>query len=216
MFFNPRYANYNKQFTALIRHAVHNCFPQAIPCDLRIDGGNMILNPKRDIVFCFEKQTIFRKSKPKEKQKAEQVLKTALGVDKVVWVPREIGDEICHIDGFMQFLGNILCVTNDNALSYWILYDKKFQVIEPFIDKKSLLDLLYETDGNNYLSASGIYVNFLETCNAVFVPQYGICHDEDVFNIIKQCAKKPTIKVDCSKIAEYGGAVHCLTREYNL
>jgi len=214
MFFDPRYANYTPQFTALIRHAVHNCFPQAKLCDLRIDGGNMALNPKRNIVFCFEKQTIFRKSKPEEKQKAEQALKTVLGVDKVVWVPREIGDEICHIDGYIQFLGEILCLSNQFGMFNWRISDKKFKAIKPFIDDKNILDLPYQIDENDYLSASGIYVNFLETANAVFLPQYNIFRDEEVFNAIKRYTKKPVVRVDCSKIAEYGGAVHCLTREY--
>ena len=214
MFFDPRYANYTPQFIALIRHAVHNCFPQAKPCDLRIDGGNMVLNPKRNMVFCFEKQTIFCKSKPEEKQKAEQTLKAALGVDKVVWVPREIGDEICHIDGYMQFLGDVLCLTNANVLSYRYLTDKQFKAIKPFIDRNNLLDMFYHIDENDYLSAHGIYVNFLETANAVFLPQYNIFRDEEVFNAIKRYTEKPVVKVDCSKIAEYGGAVHCLTREY--
>ena len=79
MFFNPRYANYTPQFTALIRHAVHNCFPKAEFHNLRIDGGNMVLNPKRNIVFCFEKQTIFRKSKSEEKQKAEELQQWLVG-----------------------------------------------------------------------------------------------------------------------------------------
>jgi len=214
MFFDPRYANYTPQFTALIRHTVHNYFPQAKPCDLRIDGGNMVLNPKQDTVFCFEKQTIFRKSKPEEKQKAEQTLKTALGVEKVVWAPREIGDKICHIDGYIQFLGEILCLSNQFGMFNWRISDKKFKAIKPFIDDKNILDLPYQIDENDYLSASGIYVNFLETANAVFLPQYNIFRDEEVFNAIKRYTKKPVVKVDCSKISEYGGAVHCLTREY--
>ena len=213
MFFDPRYANYTPQFTALIRHAVHNYFPQVKPCDLRIDGGNMILNPKQDTVFCFEKQTIFRKSKPEEKQKAEQELKTALGVDKVVWVPREIGDKICHIDGFMQFLGSKLCISNEVHLSGCDLWQKREHILKPVININTTISLPCAA-ANNYLSAKGIYVNFLETANAVFLPQYNIFRDDEVFDAIKSYTEKPVVKVDCSKIAEYGGAVHCLTKEY--
>ena len=213
MFFDPRYANYTPQFIALIRHAVHNCFPQAKPCDLRIDGGNMILNPKHDTVFCFEKQTIFRKSKPEEKQKAEQELKTALGIDKVVWVPREIGDKICHIDGFMQFLGSKLCISNEVHLSGCDLWQKREHILKPVININTTISLPCAA-ANNYLSAKGIYVNFLETSLAVFVPQYNLPHDDIAIKTIKAHTEKPVVRVDCSKIAEYGGAVHCLTKEY--
>ena len=215
MFFAPRYANYTPQFNALIRRAVHNYFHYAQPCDLRIDGGNMVLNPKRDTVFCFEKQTIFRKTKPEEKQKAEHVLKTALGVNQVVWLPHDIGDKICHIDGYMQYLENTLCISKEYGLRCWLLSDKKYKAIEPFIEAKSVLDFPYEIDENDSLSAKGLYINFLETSHAVFLPQYNLHHDETAFEAAKLCTKKPIVKIDCSKIAEYGGAVHCLTRDYN-
>ena len=214
MFFDPRYANYTPQFTALIRYAVHNCFPQAKPCDSRIDGGNMVLNPKCDTVFCFEKQTIFHKSKSEEKQKAEQNLKTALGVDKVVWVPREIGDKICHIDGFMQFLGSKLCISNDIHLSGHDLWQKRENILKSVTNISDIISLPCAAAANNYLSAKGIYVNFLETSQAVFIPQYNLPYDDIVIKTIKSHTKKPVVKIDCSKIAEYGGAVHCLTKEY--
>ena len=215
MFFDPRYANYTPQFNALIRHAVHNCFPHAQSCDLRIDGGNMALNPKRDTVFCFEKQTIFRKSKPEEKQKAEQALKTALGVNQVVWLPRETDDKICHIDGYIQYLEDVMCISDYDYWHNFPIWLKRNKILKNFVKDENFIDFPYEIDENDYLSAKGIYVNFLETSRAVFLPQYNLHHDDKALEVAKLCTKKPIVKIDCSEIAEYGGAVHCLTREYN-
>ena len=213
-FFDPRYANYTSVFNAHIRCEVQKYFPKAITCNLRIDGGNILLNSKLNTVFCFERQTIFHKSKPLEKQKAEQELRTALGVDKIFWLPREKGDKICHIDGFMQFLGNKLCVSNEVYLSGQNLWDKREKILKSVINCE-IIKFPCAANYNDYLSAKGIYINFLETSQAVFLPQFNLREDEKAFSTIKKHTSKPIVLVDCSKIAGYGGAVHCLTREYS-
>ena len=213
-FFDPRYANYTPVFNAHIRREVQKYFPKAIACNLRIDGGNILLNSKLNTVFCFERQTIFHKSKPLEKQKAEQELGVALGVDKIFWLPHEKGDKICHIDGFMQFLGNKLCVSNEVYLSGKNLWNKREKILKSAINCE-IINFPCAANYNDYLSAKGIYVNFLETSQAIFFPQFNLRKDERAFNTIKKHTSKPIVLVDCSKIAEYGGAVHCLTREYS-
>ena len=64
------------------------------------------------------------------------------------------------------------------------------------------------------LSAYGVYVNFLETSRAVFVPQYRLAQDKEIIDIIKTVTEKPIVALDCTDIARYGGAIHCLTKEY--
>ena len=212
LFFNPRYANYTAAFTARIRQAVQSYFPQALACGVRIDGGNMVINPTREIAFCFEKPSIFCKSRPSEKENAEREIKRASGVEKIVWLPRESGDKIGHIDGFMQFLGNELCVSNERDLSGLSLWKKRDKILRASVGE--YIDFPCEAAAKDWLSARGIYVNFLETSQAVFVPQYHLSHDRAVLDIIKRHTAKPILEVDCSQIAKYGGAVHCLTREY--
>jgi len=214
MFFAPRYANYTPKFTLNIRKAVQKYFPRVKSCRLRIDGGNIILNPECGTIFCFEKQTIFCKSKFWEKHKAEQCLKNALGAKRVVWLPHETGDKICHIDGYMQFLGNKLFISDEAPFCGKILWLKRQKALAPFIDIGNIVLLPCMADESDYLSAKGIYVNFLETSVAVFVPQYNLPYDKEIIKIMRKHISKPIIEIDCSQIAEYGGAVHCLTREY--
>ena len=76
------------------------------------------------------------------------------------------------------------------------------------------MPLLCKLDEENWLSANGLYVNFLETSRAVFVPQFDLPEDDKVISIMSRYTHKPLVRVDCSQIAEYGGALHCLTREY--
>lgn len=215
-FFDPRYANYTPKFTAAIRQQVRGVFSHAKPCDVCIDGGNIVLTPDKEYAFCLEKQRIFHKSDGAQKAHVEQELKRALGVQNILWIPQQKGDKIGHIDGYIQFLGDVFI---EGASS--ILYGD----IETLLDGKSsnlvarshpftTVPLLCPVAGNDWLSAKGLYVNFLETSLAVFVPQFNLLQDDENATVIQNHTRKPLVKVDCSKIAHYGGAVHCLTREY--
>ena len=259
LFFNPSYANYVLKFTGEIRRQVRALFPQAKRCNVRMDGGNIVLTPDKKYALCLEKQTICCKSDFAQKAQTERALIRALGVDKILWIPHQIGDKIGHIDGYIQFLGHTLMegsidddVTTVGLLDrrgqdalhhYWTtqisvpnicfpdmpreIYDYWNEKIPEggYLNRKWYdiwfphspywVHLICRPDKRSWLSARGLYVNFLETSRAVFVPQFGLPEDSKAFSIIKRCTSKPVVRVDCSKIAEYGGAVHCLTREYD-
>lgn len=216
-FFDPRYANYTPKFTAAIREQVRGAFPQAKPCNVRIDGGNIVLSPDKKQAFCLEKQTIFHKSNPAQKEHVEQELKRALGAQEIVWLPQQKGDKIGHMDGYIQFLGDFLMEGTvniyDGLATEPLLDDKGTDILRSY-DKFERIPLLCQLDEEDWLSARGLYVNFLETSRAVFVPQFNLPEDDKVISIMKEYTDKPLVRVDCSKIAPYGGAVHCLTREY--
>ena len=213
-FFNPNYANYVPSFNERIRNAVQEMFPYAERLPLRIDGGNIINNSK--VLFCFSRPSIFRKSAEGERQQSENLLQKAFGKCRIAWLPKEAGDKVCHIDGFMQFLGNKLFVSDEGFEPYLSgLLKKRLEIIKNFLPNAEIIFLPCGSRSEKLsMDARGIYVNFLETSRAVFIPQYGLPEDEEAFSIIKKHADKPVIGIDCSGIAAYGGAVHCLTREY--
>lgn len=216
-FFDPRYANYTPKFTDAIRRQVRGCFPQAKPCDARIDGGNIVLSPDKKCAICLKKRTIFRKNDVTQKAHVEEELKRALGVEEILWLPQQTGDKIGHIDGYIQFLGDFLMEgTVDiygGLATETLLNDKATDLLRSY-DQFERIPLLCQADEEDWLSARGLYVNFLETSRAVFVPQFNLPEDDKVISIMRGYTRKPLARVDCSKIAQYGGAVHCLTREY--
>ena len=213
--FNPRYANYTPKFTAEINAAVKRLFPVQ-KCAVQIDGGNIVRGTD-GTVFCFESRKIFRKGVAGEQSQKEAVLQHALGISKVVWLAREQGDKINHIDGFMQFIGNTLFVSDERFDPYLkgLLLQRLGQVFQvlPHLEVRFLPCVPDESDKSG-LSARGIYVNFLETSRAVFVPQYNLPQDKAVLAIIKTATDKPVVGIDCAEVSRYGGALHCLTREY--
>lgn len=221
LFFDPRYANYTPKFTAAIRKQVRGAFPHAKPCDVRMDGGNIVLAPDKKQAFCLEKQTVFHKSNPAQKKYVEQELKRALGVQKIVWLPQQKDDKIGHIDGYIQFLGDFLTegtIALYGELAIAPLLDGKATDILRGYAKANGLDmcrLLCAGNEEDWLSAKGLYINFLETSRAVFVPQFNLPEDDRVIDIMKKYTCKPLVRIDCEHISQYGGAVHCLTREYH-
>lgn len=225
-FFDPRYANYTAKFTKAIRNAVFGYFSKAKACDVCIDGGNIVLTPDKKYAFCLEKLSIFHKTNSAQKEYVEQELKNALGVEEILWLPKQPYDKIGHIDGYIQFLGDFLIegivdydyITNDSLLNQKgseILYHycKSKKIIN---DPSEIVSLSCKDNRDNWLTAKGLYVNFLETSKAFFLPQFNLPLDEKALKTLKLYTSKPIIKVDCSKIAEYGGAVHCLTKNYFL
>ena len=220
-FFNPRYANYTPKFTDAIRMLVRSAFPHAKLCDVRIDGGNIVVSPDRKYVICLEKRTIFRKQETDKKAHVESELKRALGVQEILWLPHQKGDKIGHIDGYIQFLGDFLMEGTvelyGGLATEPLLNDRATSLLRGYAQRENWdrVPLLCKLDEENWLSANGLYVNFLETSRAVFVPQFDLPEDDKVISIMKEYTNKPLVQVDCSKIAPYGGAVHCLTREYD-
>ena len=214
-FFNPRYANYTPVFTSAIRKAAKGAFP-AKDCNVQIDGGNMIWGPNHTL-FCLERPAIFRKSVRGEQGFVEYELKRATGAKKIVWLPRETGDKIGHIDGFMQFVGNTLLVSDERFDPYLkSLLERRLSIVGAACPNIQIcfLPCVPDTADKTGLSARGIYVNFLETSRAIFVPQYGLPQDTAVIGIMKEISPKTIMAVDCTDVSRYGGAIHCLTKEY--
>lgn len=213
--FNPRYANYTRTFTAEINAVRQRLFP--VPqCGVQIDGGNIVRGPD-GMIFCLESRRIFRKGVAGEQAQKEAALKQALGARQIVWLAREQGDKINHIDGFMQFIGRTLFVSDERFDPYLksLLARRLGQIFQvlPSVEVRFLPCVPDVTDKSG-LSARGIYVNFLETSRAVFVPQYNLPQDQEVLAIIKTATDKPVVGIDCAAVSRYGGAVHCLTKEY--
>ena len=217
LFFNPSYANYTPRFTSMIRQRVQELFP-AEPCPVQLDGGNIVRGPA-GTVFCFSGRRIFRRSQPGEREQTEKQLRQALGAEKIVWLEREIGDRIGHIDGFMQFVGDTLFVSQEDFDPYLEqLMLRRLETVRRVCPnlKIRFLPCVPDCKDRSNLSAFGVYVNFLDTSRAVFVPQYGLVQDKEVLRQIQSEVNKPVLGLDCSEISQYGGAIHCLTNVYEF
>ena len=145
-------------------------------------------------------------------ERAEKLLKKNLFLSRIIWLPPLPAqyDPFCHADGFIQFLGNNkVCI----SAPYDSLTEKHLKkCLKLLPEKLKVIILPSAVNAEETLSAKGIYVNFLETSGAVFVPAYNIGADEKAAAVLRANTDKPVIKIDCGGIARYGGSLHCLTQ----
>ena len=216
LFFNPHYANYSAAFKEQIRSAVRALFPQAQAGSVCLDGGNLAAGPQRTL-FALWRSAVFCKNNPAQQERAERALQEATGAEKIVWLAREVGDKIGHIDGFMQFCGRTLFVSDERFDAYLAaLAARRLAQVRGVLPDTEIVYLPCVPDEKNGLSAQGVYVNFLDTSRAVFVPQYGLPQDREALARIRAHTDKPVVGVACNEVAVYGGALHCLSKEYLL
>ena len=205
-FFEPAYQS--KKLSLRTRDSVKKYFPNSFDLPVRLDGGNLIINSK-GIAFAFKTRVVFKNN---TQNNIERAIKIALNVDDVTWLPYMIGDKFCHIDGFMQFLGDNTLMINDN--SYDDYYKNHMEKCIDIITKKhpwiNIVKIPVKVSDDS-MSAKGIYVNYLETSKIVFVPQYHLPEDKKVISIIKSLTTKEVVGIDCEAISKYGGSLHCLT-----
>lgn len=212
MFYDPTYkrAQY-KKFYARIRQAVAGLFPQAQQLSIRMDGGNITFN-SGGIALALEKASI---SKNTSYKAVSGALKERLGLGDIIWLPNphDSCDPFVHIDGFMQFLGDDILLTNkpcDERAAKHLAKCK--EIILAKYPQFKIVELPLWVNMEDSFGAKGLYVNFLETSKAVFVPQYKLPQDKEVLAIIRRHTAKSVIGVDCEGISRHGGALHCLTQ----
>lgn len=54
-------------------------------------------------------------------------------------------------------------------------------------------------------SAKGLYINMLETCDALYVPKFGLAKDREVLRYIQQHTEKQVIQIHVGEISTMGG-----------
>jgi agmatine/peptidylarginine deiminase len=211
LFYDPTYKRSSlKNFYLKIRNEVKKEFSAAQDLPIRMDGGNLIFN-RHGQAFAFEKTTIKKNSSYEE---LSNILKEALSLKELTWLPRlpESHDPFCHIDGFMQFLGDDTLLMNE---PYDTVTEKHFnkclEIIKAVMPDLRIIKLPIKIDPQNTLSAKGLYVNFLETSKVIFVPQYNLLEDRVALAIICAATNKTVIGINCEGISKYGGSLHCLT-----
>ena len=160
------------------------------------------------------------------KETLETKLKTYLGAQNVLWL--EYGylagdDTDAHIDTLARFVNKetIAYVKCDNskdehyeALQKMEAQLKTFTTTEgkPYrLVPLPMTDAIYNTTGDR-LPAT--YANFLICNTALLYPTYGDKHDKIVHEIFAGLfPNKEIIPINCLKLIEQGGSLHCSTMQ---
>ncbi|MCX4984725.1 agmatine/peptidylarginine deiminase [Streptomyces sp. NBC_00572] len=157
----------------------------------------------------------------------EQAMKSALGIDKVIWVPGLAGQDItdCHIDCLARFTAPgevILDKPGPGTDSKWVaVYNETKQALQSATDAQGRRLDITELPGpdRRYIRGRGTaflssYSNYYTANGAVLVPQFGDSHADGVAYAILQ-AKYPgrnIVQLNIDNVASGGGGIHCATQ----
>ncbi|MEV7770306.1 agmatine deiminase family protein [Kitasatospora sp. NPDC086791] len=157
----------------------------------------------------------------------EQALKSALGMDKVIWLAGLAGQDITddHIDCLARFTTPgrvILDRPGPGTDRIWIdVYEQAKDVLRTATDARgrplTVLELpgpdraRTRRRGKDFLSS---YTNFYVANGAVFVPQFGdAVADGQAYAILQaEFPGRDVVQLNIDNIASGGGGIHCATQ----
>lgn len=190
---------------------IRNISPQGkvIMSNIILDGGNVVMNDKYAIVS----DKIWSENAKIPPFDLIDELEDILG-RMIILIPRFKDDEIGHADGMVRFLpdGSLLlnAYTGSDAKNGDIVRD----MLEAYGFKTHTL--CYNPYGNRTrLDATGMYINYLQVGNNVFVPQFeGSFTDTDIeaqLTLSTHFRGCNIFPVPCYAIAKKGGLLNCIS-----
>ncbi|MEU2241254.1 agmatine deiminase family protein [Streptomyces sp. NPDC018338] len=157
----------------------------------------------------------------------ERAMKSALGIDKVIWVPGLAGQDItdCHIDCLARFVAPgqvILDQPGPGTDSKWVaVYQETKQALLSATDAQGRRLTVTELPGPDRRAIRGrgtgflsSYTNYYTANGAVIVPQFGDGYADGVAYAILQAAYpgRNVVQLNIDNIASGGGGIHCATQ----
>jgi len=176
---------------------------------LKVDGGNVIRG-KNKVIMCDKvlKENINCKT---SQTKIINELLNNFQVEELIFIPTHSDDFVGHADGMIRFIDDDHVIINDLTNE-----DKKF--------KKDLISVLKEhklnyseipfhiQDSKNVWDARGIYINYLQMKDIIFVPQFGFKQDELANKFLSTTfPKSKIVPLLCNEIAKEGGVLNCIS-----
>jgi agmatine deiminase len=160
------------------------------------------------------------------KKEVELKLKKYLGASRVLWLDFGYlaGDDTdSHIDTLARFV-------NSHTIAYVKCVDKKDEHYNELLKMEKQLQNFKKADGEQYelvalpmcqakynnekQRLAATYANFLITNDALIFPTYDDINDKEVAKIFKGLfPNKEIIPVNCLKLIEEGGSLHCSTMQ---
>lgn len=196
----------NKEYRTDPANVRYENMQKSIPCDIVLDGGNVIKG-KNKVILC---DKVFSENKGIEEKELIRQLSEIFEVDKVIFVPWDKeGDAIGHADALVRFLDEDRVFINDfsgedpeYATSFRLsLHNAGLECIEvPY----------YPYDNDDYDDATGLYLNYLQMGETVFLPIFGIQQDDEAIKVFKKYFKD-VVPIMCNEIAGGGGLLNCIS-----
>ena len=172
-----------------------------------IDGGNVVRWHDTAIVTT----KIYRENPGIARTRLRNRLRTLLEVDRLIEIPKESYDKIGHADGMVRFVDETTVLVNDYRELDRSFGERLANALRGF----DLVPVPYCPTGNvidGIDSAEGVYTNFLQISDAIFLPVYGQRQDDEAAKILGHAfPRSDIIAVRSNELARKGGVLNCVT-----
>ncbi len=179
--------------------------------DLIVDGGNIVKSKNKAIMT----EKVFAENKNREKKSIIEMLKKALNVNLIFFIPAQPYDYTGHADGMVRFFDENTLLVNDYSKESDSWQKKMARALKqtgmniihfPYVasDKK--------VDGD--YTAKGCYINYAQIGNLILFPQFSINEDGYALKRIMELYPEPKYHVEpinSNIIANEGGVLNCIT-----
>lgn len=179
-----------------------------------LDGGNVVGWNDKAILT----DRIFAENKTKIGDSTLLNNLEKLLTAEIIIIPTEVEDVIGHADGMVRFLDNKTVLVNDYSKTiskksfqkklYSALAAKNLEIVfTPYFPDENW----FSKSKYDIAPATGVYMNFLQVGETIFLPQFSIPQDKIVVNFFSNYFK--VIKIDCKELANHGGLLNCISWE---
>ncbi|MFF4319694.1 agmatine deiminase family protein [Streptomyces sp. NPDC001568] len=193
------------------------------------EGGSLETDGEGTLLVTVSSMVNANRNPGMSQGQVEQAMKSALGIDKVIWVPGLAGQDItdCHIDCLARFVSPgkvILDKPGPGADKKWVaVYEETKRVLRGATDAQGRSLAITELPGPDRREISGrgaeflsSYTNYYTVNGAVIAPRFGDGYADGVAYAILQAAY-PGHRVEqlaIDGIASGGGGIHCATQSH--
>lgn len=173
---------------------------------IKLDGGNLIKG--KNWVILTDK--IFSENKNLDKKTIIDELEFQFQ-SKVIIIPREPGEITGHADGILKYYEDETVLVNSYKSEYLKSFEKK---LKRSLNEQGLkaIEIPFVNFNDSKISATGLYINFLQMKNFILMPTFGIPEDDLSLKLFEQLYKGQSIKtIDSRDISVEGGVLNCIT-----
>jgi len=182
-----------------------------VKSNIVLDGGNVIR--LRNKVIMTDK--IFNENPSISKEVLLNEIENLLETDNLIIIPKDPADFTGHIDGMVRFVNDSTVLVNDYSIDNPSLQKSITSSLQN--SGLNLIPIPYCPKQNDFDSAHGVYTNFLQVNDYIFIPTFGITEDKKVIKLFEELFPNHAIKsIDCTDLAPHGGLLNCISWEIKM
>lgn len=207
--YNPDYLREYKTYRKSITDTTAVCELlglSPVTSNIIVDGGNIVRCKSKAIMT----SKVFAENPTYKPADLIAEIERLLEL-RVVIVPMEPKDWIGHADGMVRFLDENTVLLNDYSKESKLYYTElRMSLRNAGLD---IIDIPYNPYPNQSdKDATGVYVNYLQMKDKVFLPVFGLDEDERTYRLVEQLfVGQQIVPVKSNEIAKQGGVLNCIS-----